>query len=159
MRHLFGAVLAVVMGAALFLAAGWGVAEITSLRSRDVILTSTHGLAALAAVLAAGLLLGVMLAAPGLSPVGTGLPGILLLGWSALLVVSARRAIRLIPLQGHPFADGFESMLTNGVLVLVGAVMVVPLFIPSRWRRRYAEDDYADEPSEIGLMRLPAGGR
>jgi len=45
------------------------------------------------------------------------------------------------------------------VLVLVGAVMVVPLFIPSRWRRRYADDGYADEPSEIGLMRLPAGGR
>jgi hypothetical protein len=155
MRHLFGVVLAVVMGAALFLAAGWGVAEITSLHSRGVILTSTHGLVALAAVLAVGLLLGILLAVPGVSPVGSGLPGILLLAWSALLVVSARRATRLIPLQGHPFAEGFRSMLTNGVLVLVGAVMVVPLFVPSRWRRRPAEDDYADEPSHIGLLRLP----
>jgi hypothetical protein len=42
------------------------------------------------------------------------------------------------------------------VLVLVGAVMIVPLFVPSRWRRP-AEDDYADEPSEFGLMRLPPG--
>ena len=157
MRHLFGVVFAMVMGAALFLAAGWGVAEITSLHSRGMILTTTPGLAALAAVLGAGLLLGILLAVPGISPLATGLPGLVLLGWSALLVVSARRATRLIPLPGHSFAAGFGSMLTSGVLVLVGAVMVVPLFVPSRWRRRYADDDYADEPSEFGLMRLPPG--
>jgi hypothetical protein len=153
MRHLFGVVLAIVTGAVLFLAAGWGVAEITSLHDRGRILASTPGLAALAAVLGVGLLLGVLLAAPGVSPVSTGLPGLLLLAWSALLVIGTRRATRLIPLQGHSFAAGFGSMLTSGVLVLVGAVMIVPLFVPSRWRRRYAEDDYADEPSEIGLMR------
>jgi hypothetical protein len=68
-------------------------------------------------------------------------------------VISTRRATRLIPLQGHSFAAGFGNMLTSGVLVLIGAVMIVPLFLPSRWRHRYAEDDYADEPSEIGLMR------
>jgi hypothetical protein len=156
MRHLFGVVLAMLMGAALFLVAGWGIAEITSLHSRDMILTTTPGLAAVAAMLGVGLLLGVLLAVPGISPVGTGLPGLLLLGWSALLVVSARRATRLIPLPGHSFADGFGSMLTSGALALVGAAMVVPLFVPSRWRRRYAEDDYADEPSQIGLMRLAA---
>jgi hypothetical protein len=151
MRHLFGVVLAMVAGVVLFLAAGWGVAEITSLHDRGMILTSTAGLGALAAVLGAGLLLGILLAAPGISPVSTGLPGLLLLAWSALLVISTRRATRLIPLQGHSFATGFGSMLTSGVLVLIGAVMIVPLFVPSRWR--YAEDDYADEPSEIGLMR------
>jgi hypothetical protein len=153
MRHLFGVVLAMVTGAALFVAAGWGVAKITSLHDRGMILTSTRGLAAVAALLVVGLLLGILLAVPGVSPVSTGLPGILLLAWSALLVVSTRRATRLIPLQGHSFAEGFGSMLTSGVLALIGAVMIVPLFVPSRWRRRYAEDDYADEPSEIGLMR------
>lgn len=158
MRHLFGVVLAAVVGAALVLAAGGGVAEITSLHSRGMILTTMHGLVALAAVLGVGLLLGILLAVPGISPVGTGLPGILLLGWSALLVVSAWRATRLIPLQGRSFAAGFGNMLTTGVLVLAGAVMIVPLFVPSRWRRRDAEDDYADEPSEIGLMlpRMPS---
>jgi len=34
-------------------------------------------------------------------------------------------------------------MLTTGVLILAGAVMIVPLFVPSRWRRRDAEDDAA----------------
>src|SRR5208282_3061253 len=152
-RHVFGVVLAMAAGVALFLAAGWGVAEITSLHARGMILTTTPGLAALGAVLGAGLLLGILLAVPGISPVGTGLLGLLLLGWSALFLVSSRRATRLIPLPGHSFAEGFGSMLTTGVLVLAGAVMIVPLFVPSRWRRRYAEDDYADEPSEIGLLR------
>jgi hypothetical protein len=44
-------------------------------------------------------------------------------------------------------------MLVTGVLALAGAVMIVPLFLPSRWRRRGSEDDYVDIPSGIGLMR------
>jgi hypothetical protein len=154
MRHLFGVVLALVIAAALFAGAGWGVAKVTSLHASGSNLTSAHGVIALAALAGVGLLLGILLAVPGVSPLATGLPGILLLGWTALLVVSARRAERLIPLHGHSFAAGFAAMLTSGVLALAGAVMIVPLFVPSRWRRRYAEDDdYADEPSGIGLMR------
>jgi hypothetical protein len=153
MRHVYGAVLGVVILAALFLAAGWGVAEIAALHSRGMTLTSPHGLVALGALLGAGLLLGVLLAVPAISPVAAGLPGLLLLGWAALALVSPRRATRLIPLPGHSFAVGFASLLTTGVLLLVGAAMVVPLFVPSRWRHRPGEYDYADEPSEIGLLR------
>jgi len=36
-RHVFGVVLAMAAGVALFLAAGWGVAEITSLHARGMI--------------------------------------------------------------------------------------------------------------------------
>ncbi len=153
MRHLFGVVLALVMAGALFVGAGWGVAKITALHASGLSLTSAHGAIALAALAGVGLLLGILLAVPAVSPLAAGLPGILLLGWTALLVASARRAERLIPLPGHSFAAGFGTMLTSGVLALAGAVMIVPLFVPSRWRRRYVEDDYADEPSEIGLMR------
>jgi hypothetical protein len=155
MRHLFGVLLALVMAAALFVGAGWGVAKATSLHASGSSLTSTHGVIALAALVGVGLLLGVLLAVPGISPLATGLPGIGLLGWTALLVVSAKRAEQLIPLRAHTFAFGFGIMLTSGVLALAGAVMIVPLFVPSRWRRRYVddEDDYADEPSGIGLMR------
>jgi hypothetical protein len=155
MRHLFGVVLALVMAAVLFAGAGWGVAKVAFLHASGSSLTSAHGVIALAALVGVGLLLGILLAVPGISPLATGLPGLLLLGWTALLVVSARRAEQLIPLHGHSFAAGFGSMLASGVLALAGAVMIVPLFVPSRWRRRYAEDDdYADdEPSGIGLMR------
>jgi hypothetical protein len=155
MRHLFGVVLALVMAAVLFVGAGWGVAKATSLHASGSSLTSTHGLIALAALVGVGLILGILLAVPGISPLATGLPGIGLLGWTALLAVNSKRAEHLIPLRAHTFAFGFGIMLTSGVLALAGAVMIVPLFIPSRWRRRYLddEDDYADEPSGIGLMR------
>jgi hypothetical protein len=154
MRHLLGVVLALVMGAVLFAGAGWGVAKVTSLHASGSSLTSAHGVIALAALVAAGLLLGVLMAVPAVSPLATGLPGLLLLGWTALFVVSARRAEQLIPLHGHSFAVGFGTMLTSGVLALAGAVMIVPLLVPSRWRRQYVDDDddYADEPSGIGLM-------
>jgi hypothetical protein len=153
MRHMFGIVLAAAMAAALFFGAGWGVARIAALHARGASLTSLHGLVAVAVVVGTGLLLGILVAVPRISPLGGGLPGLLLLGWSALEVVSARRAARLIPLQGHSFAAGFGSMLVTGVLALAGAVMIVPLFLPSRWRRRGSEDDYVDIPSGIGLMR------
>jgi hypothetical protein len=154
-RHLFGVLLALVAAAALFVGAGWGVAKATSLHASGSSLTSTHGVIALAALAGVGLVLGLLLAVPGISPLATGLPGIALLGWTAFLAVSTKRAERLIPLHTHSFAAGFSTMLTSGVLALAGAVMIVPLFIPSRWRRLYADDDddYVDEPSGIGLMR------
>jgi hypothetical protein len=154
MRYVFGVILALVMAAAVFAGAGWAVAKIAALHARGVSLTSTHGVIALAVLVIVGLLLGILLAVPAVSPLASGLPGILLLGWTALLVVSTRRAEQLIPLHGHSFSVGFGTMLTSGVLALAGAVMIVPLFVPSRWRRRYIDDDdYADEPSGIGLMR------
>ncbi len=153
MRHVVGVVLALIMAVALFVGGGWGVAKVASLRASGLSLSSAHGVIALAALAGVGLLLGILLAVPAVSPLAAGLPGVLLLGWTALGVASANRAVRLIPLHGHSFAAGFGTMLTSGVLALAGAVMVVPLFIPSRWRRPYIEDDYADEPSEIGLMR------
>jgi hypothetical protein len=153
-RHVFGVFLALVMFAAVFAGAGWAVEKLTSLRATGASLTSPHGVIALAALVGVGLLLGILLAVPGVSPLASGLPGLLLLGWTALLAVSERRAIQLVPLHAHSFAVGFGAMLTSGVLALAGAAMIVPLFVPSRWRRRYAgDDDYADEPTGVGLMR------
>lgn len=154
MRHVLGVALGAAMALVLFFAAGWGVARITALHS-GAGLTGAGGLAALAAVLACGLLLGVLLVVPWISPLGAGLPGILLLGWSVLLVVSTRQATRLVPLQGHAYAAGFSSMLVTGVLAFAGAVMVIPLFVPSRWRPRggAAYIDLDEPPSEFGLIR------
>jgi hypothetical protein len=153
-RHVFGVVLALVMFAAVFVGAGWAVEKLTSLRASGGSLTSPHGVIALAALVAVGLLLGILLAVPAISPLAAGLTGLVLLGWTALLAVSERRAIRLVPLHAHSFAVGFGAMLTSGVLALAGAAMIVPLFVPSRWRRRYSDDyDYSDEPTGAGLMR------
>jgi hypothetical protein len=152
MRHLTGFILAVMMSAALFFGGGWGVARIMALHGPGQALESVHGALALAALAGVGLLLGILLAAPGISPLGAGLPGLLLLAWSGLLVVSARHAISLIPLHGTRYAAGFTTLLVSGILVLAGAVMIVPLFVPSRWRRRMDDDDDdISMPEAIGL--------
>lgn len=153
MRHVFGFILALVLAAALFAGGGWGVDRVGSLQRDGSSLTGMSGLLALAALLGAGLLLGILLVAPGASPLAVGLPGLALLGWSVLLVVSSSRAERLIPLPGNATSAGFRTLLTSGVLALLGMAMVIPLFMPSRWRRRAEADDGFGPRSPTGLLQ------
>ena len=55
--------------------------------------------------------------------------------------------------HGTGYAAGFTTLLASGVLALIGAVMIVPLFVPSRWRRRAYDDDDISMPEAIGLTR------
>ena len=134
MRHLIGFILAVALGAALFFGAGWGFTHLTSLAVQGTSLTSTTGLIALSALAATGLFLGIVIAVRAISPLAPGLPGLVLLAWSALLAVREHQALRWIPLQDHSFGAGYRALLVSGVLALLGAAMIVPLFIPARWR-------------------------
>ena len=99
-------------------------------------LLAYHGvLAALAAVAATGLAAGILVAVPRVSPLAARLPGLLLIAWTVLYLVSVRRAVELIPLRSNAIGAGWESMLSNRVLGGAGLAMIVPLFQPSRWRR------------------------
>lgn len=148
MRHLTGIVLAMVMTAALFFAATWGyvrlVAQSSRLAAGASLLSDHHALIALGAMAGTGLLAGILIAAPRISPLAAGLPGLLLLGLTALYLVSVRRADELIPLRSHVFGSGFETMLARGFLGAAGLAMIVPFFVPSRWRSWHREDP-ADE--------------
>lgn len=150
MRHRIGFVLGVAMTAALFFGGGWGYLrlfrppapgdQLTQLPAGGGALTSDgRVLFALAAVAGTGLLAGILIAAPRISPLAAGLPGLLLLGWTGLYLVSVRQAVDLIPLRADPFGAGFEAMLFNGSLAAAGLAMIIPMFVPSRWRRP-AED-------------------
>jgi hypothetical protein len=136
MRHLVGVILAPLLAAALFAGGGWGTQMIRSAQPGGTGLTSMHGLLALAAVAGTGLLLGLLLVGPAVSPLAAGLPGLALLAWTALWVVRSASALRLIPMHDRGVGQGFQVLLTSGVLALLGAAMIVPLFVPSRWRRR-----------------------
>jgi len=136
MRHLIGVILAIAAAAAVFFAASWAWLKMgqplgaTSLiHHRGLV----EGFAVLAGV---GLLAGLLIALPWVSPLAAGLPGLALLGWTALYLVSTQRALRYVPLRGRPYGHGFTLLLETGLLALVGAVMIVPLCVPSRWRRR-----------------------
>ena len=100
------------------------------------------GALTLAALAGTGLLIGILLAAPPVSPIATGLPGLALLGWTGLMVVRSSEAVRLIPMSSLQASAGIHTMLLNGVLGLLGAVLIVPMFVPSRWRRREVEEDF-----------------
>lgn len=157
MRHLVGVVLAIVLAATVLFAGAWGVGRILVLRGAvtaagpSQALTTPRGLLAVGAVLATGLMIGIFLAAPAISPLATGLPGIAAIAWSTLVVLHNQYATRYLPLPGTHFASGFTFLLFSGILGLIGAAMVIPLVIPSRWRRRAYEADELD-PDDIDVQ-------
>jgi hypothetical protein len=142
MRHTIGVVLAVAMAAVLFFAGTWGYLRLLRLPGAGLpanggSLLSHHSvLFSFGALLATGLLAGLLIAWPRVSPLAAGLPGLVLLAWTVLFLVRVHRAVTLIPLRDKAFGVGFEAMGINGILALAGIALVVPLFIPSRWRSR-----------------------
>jgi hypothetical protein len=166
MRHLIGIGLAVVISAAIFFGGGWAFSRLFTrnqgaewslpagggnFMSNSVV---TSGLAAMAAV---ALLIGLALVIRWVSPLATGLTGLVLLAWTALYVVSPERAVRYIPLKAHSFGLGFAGLGTTGILGAAGVVLVMPLFFPSRWRRPVSDDaDGEDDPIEATMVTSPS---
>jgi hypothetical protein len=155
MRHLIGLLLAIALAAALFLAGGWGAEHFAAVAAHRTSLPGRTGLIALAAMVGTGVFLGILLVVPAISPLATGLPGLALLGWTALLALSPHRALAWIPLQGHAFGAGFRVLLLTGTLALLGAAMIIPMFLPSRWRTGYYDDDVdvIELPEPTGLVQ------
>lgn len=144
MRHLMGVVLAIVMAAAVFFAASWGYLKLLigpagpgsgSLPAAGGSLLHNHAvLEGFGALLGAGLVAGLLIVVPRVSPLAAGLPGLVLLAWTGFYLFNVRHAVQYIPLKSKPYGAGFETMLFDGVLALAGLIMIIPLFVPSRWR-------------------------
>ena len=169
MRHVIGIGLAVGLAAAVFFAASWGYLRLLRIpvvnggastlpAQGGGLLHSTSVLEAFAALAGTGLLAGMFIAVRQISPLAAGLPGLALIAWTVVYGFSVRRAVHYIPLRGDTFGTGFEAMLMNGVLAAAGLALVVPLFIPSRWRGRPAGGpgdagaDQVIEPTSISLL-------
>lgn len=175
MRHRIGIIMAVVMTGVLFFPGSWGylrllrvpavAGQLSQLPAGGGSLTSDNNvLIALAALAGTGLLAGILVAGPRISPLAAGLPGLLLLGWTGLYLVSVRQAVDLIPLRSDPSGAGFEAMLINGILGAAGLAMVVPMFVPSRWRARRTggneaagADEFISSLGETTETPVPAG--
>ncbi|MBO0802312.1 MAG: hypothetical protein J2P25_04465 [Nocardiopsaceae bacterium] len=162
MRHLLGFILAIVLAAAAFIGGSWGFMQLftATLTMKAVPATGSgtstsgplglpisslmhdrHALLGLAALAGVALLAGLLVVTPRVSALAPGLPGLVLIAWTALYVVSVKRAVDLIPLKSHYFGTGWTVLLASGALGVAGIVMIIPLFVPSRWRRR--RGDYA----------------
>jgi hypothetical protein len=164
------------MGAVMFFAGAWGYLRLLKLpvaagqaaalpADGGSLLSDRSMLLALAALIVTAVLAGLLVISRRISPLAAGLPGALLLAWTALYLVSVRRAVEFIPLRSQAFGAGWEALLFNGVLGAAGAVMVFPLFIPSRWRgargaRGAAADSAGFEVDDyLSAVRPDAGQR
>jgi hypothetical protein len=152
-RHLIGLGLAVAMILVMFFAGSWGYvrllrlptaagAPLTALPAHGgSLLSNTSVLTALGAVAVTGLFAGVLVALPRISPLAAGLPGLLTVAWTVLYLANVKTAVQLIPLRSQAFGAGWEGLLFNGILGLAGLALLVPMFLPSRWRNPYADAD------------------
>jgi hypothetical protein len=158
MRHLIGFVLALALAAAIFFGASWGYLRLLRIpvaggavatlpAGGGSLLHDKNVLLAFAALAGVGLLAGLLLVVPRISPLAAGLPGLVLIAWSAFYLVNVHRAVQYIPLKSDAFGNGFEALLLNGVLAAAGLALIVPLFIPSRWYR-------AELPLDVEQGRL-----
>jgi hypothetical protein len=156
MRHLVSVILAIVMAAAVFFAASWGYLKLLTGSGRVGTLPAGGGsllhdrtvMEGFGALLAVGLVAGILIAVPRISPLASGLPGLVLLAWTGLYLGNARRAVQYIPFKTRVYGAGFQDLLFDGVLALAGLAMIIPLFVPSRWRRRVVAVAPADYQSE-----------
>jgi hypothetical protein len=151
-RHLYGTALAVMLTAVMFFAGAWGYHELLNPSvvpgqssalpaGGGSLLSNSSALLALVAMVATGVIAGLLLMIRRLSPLAAGLPGLLLLAWTGVYLVSVRRAVELIPLRSDAFGAGWQALLCNGILSAAGAVLIFPLFVPARWRAARHGDD------------------
>jgi hypothetical protein len=166
MRHLIGTGLAVVLSAMVFFGGTWGYYRLVlrngpgsawSLPSGGGGLASNSTvMLGLGAVVGVALIAGLLAVIPRISPLATGLPGLALLAWTVLYLVVPRQAVHGIPLKSHSFGMGFAALGTTGILGAAGIVLVMPLFMPSRWRRLEGDDDWDDDVLEATSVTTPS---
>src|SRR6516162_3976923 len=108
MRHLIGLGLALLLAAAVFFAATWGYlrllripvvngAAATLPAGGGSLLHDKNVLLAFAALAGTALFAGICVAAPRISPLAAGLPGLLLLAYTVLYLFNVHRAVHYIP--------------------------------------------------------------
>ena len=171
MRHVMGLALAVAMAVVLFVAGSWGYMKLLASPARSGVLPAAGGsvihdhavVEGFAALLVVGLLAGILIVGPTISPLAAGLPGLALLAWTGLYLASAQRAVYYVPLKSRVYGAGFEALLFDGVLALAGLVMIIPLFVPSRWRLRAAAapspyEAVPDAYPDLGATQTTVGG-
>jgi hypothetical protein len=144
-RHLIGIGLAIGLAAGVFFAASWGYVRLLRIPvvnggastlpgNGGSLLHSGSVLEAAGALAWPALAAGIFIAVRRISPLAAGLPGLALIAWTVVYGFNVSRAVHYIPLRDKAFGFGFEAMGMNGLLGAAGLALVVPLFIPSRWR-------------------------
>jgi len=152
LRHAFGFLLGILLTPALAYGMAWGFAR--SRASVDVnlaVVDQTQFYGAYAAMAAVGLIVGILVVARWISPFVSMLPALGLLSWSVWYVVDPAKAAELIETlpPGGEIDTGLQTLLSTGMLALVGFALFVTAWAPYRWPHPHdgLEDDYDYYPS------------
>ncbi|MGC5016396.1 hypothetical protein ACLQ2R_37010 [Streptosporangium sp. DT93] len=158
MRHVLGLLTGLVVTAVLLPGAGWAVTE----AGTALFLPGADPPSAwpesgpstwvtLGVMAGIGLVVGLVVAGRA-SPLATFVPSMVLLAWSVVYALDARRAIALAPADPAlpevivQAGRGMGVLLATGVYTLLGVMLFLPALMPSRWSSRpHDEEEYADE--------------
>ncbi|MCD0453438.1 hypothetical protein LO762_30280 [Actinocorallia sp. API 0066] len=141
MRHALGFLLGILLIPVLAYGMAWGYARAgASVHPLDLTITDrTQFYGAFATMAAVGLFFGIIMMARWASPFVTLFPGIAYLYWSGWYLVEPQKAADLVarvPPSGE-LDTALQALLTSGFFALAGFALVVPMWFPARWRRRY----------------------
>ncbi|GAA1796500.1 hypothetical protein GCM10009682_17790 [Luedemannella flava] len=130
MRHLLSLLLAVVLTPVVFLASGYGSMKFAEAVATDRVVPT---LLALAAIVVAAVAYGILILAR-LSPVGTVLSGLLLLGVIGWAMVDEVSYVETVP--NNLFGQrGLFTAPVNAMTGILGLVLLFTIASPRRWRR------------------------
>ncbi|GAA0403768.1 hypothetical protein GCM10009530_64750 [Microbispora corallina] len=156
MRHFFGLLLGVVVGAAVLLGGGWASQEAVRGAALNVDpAKDTRMLIAIGVMAVVGLLVGLVLVTR-VSPLATFLPSMALLAWTVVYVLDVSRAASLAPTGTAVQQDlaeagrGMLTLLSTGVYGLLGIALFVPVLMPSRWAGRPRDEEPEEYEETLG---------
>jgi hypothetical protein len=145
MRHVLGFVLGVILAPALAYGAGWGFTRAAAALDPvgRTITDRTELYGAFALMAAVGLVLGVVIVARWVSPLATLIPALAMIGWTVYFVLAPKQALDLpgkVPPAGE-LDTALQALLVSGMFALIGFALLVPMWVPRRWRGRERADD------------------
>lgn len=161
MRHVFGFVLGLVMVPAVVVVPGWALPRLDYIAGFGGDFVSATGLITVVPLMVLALLVGVCVAVRRVSALATTLPGMALVGWTGVYVALPTLAVGVLP--GTEWGQGVAQLLALGVYLPFGLMLLLPMFMPSRWRRAVEDEegfaDLADEYDEEPADHAPLRGR
>ncbi|MFL6077321.1 MAG: phage holin family protein [Mycobacteriales bacterium] len=119
-------------------------------------------LPAFGVLLAVGLVLGVVAAARWLSPVAALVMGLVFVGAGVAFAIKPERIGNDVTKRIHgDIGTSLVGLLGNGVVVLVGGLLLASAVMPYRWRTAHAEEDlglgWEPPPADYRASSLSSG--
>lgn len=145
MRHIVGFIIGLMLAPIVLIGLGWAYPRLASIAAREgATFVSFTGLSAVGVLSVLAILLGLATAAPRLTPLLPGIAGLSLIGVTAAHVMRPDLIGRLPTVPG---LDGAQTLLALGVFLPLSVILVVPMFVPGRWKR-YQPAHNSDEVEE-----------